>query len=44
MLINFLNKVQNVPGNFDDAKLVEQMMIGFHVINFAKIKVSVVTK
>ena len=40
MQTNVVYKFQNVPENFNDAKLVEQMMTEFHKTNFEKIKVS----
>ena len=40
MQTNIVYKVQNVPENFNDAKLVEQMMTELNKINFEDIKVS----
>ena len=40
MQTNIVYKFQNVPENSNDAKLVEQMMIECHKINFEEIKVS----
>ena len=40
MQTNIVYKFQNVPENFNDSKLVEQMMTGFNKIDFEEMKVS----